>query len=554
MPRLKRVKTAQETNTYGNHTMFPAKSKWMALFGCALACTTLATAQSDSNTALLMLLVKKGIITQDEANDIQKEVAAAAPAAPTAAPAGAPAASENSSMAAVQTQRATSGVPGMSGAATAGVPVPTSGPSPLSFKIGIADFTPFGFMDFTGVYRNEATGSAIGSSFNSVPYSNGSTGQLSETKFSAQNSRLGLRVDSKVNDTTVLGYVETDFLGNAPSNLGVVSNAATLRMRVYFADLKMGQWEFLAGQDWSMLTPNRRGISPMPSDVFYTNDMDTNYQLGLTWARQPQVRVVFHATDEFAIGLSLENPDQYVGSAVVLPSAFTASEVDQGTATTQPNPFPDVVGKAAYDTKAVNGLPWHFEVAGLVRSYKINTYTSTINTDATAESESVSGAVDLELVKGLSFIGTGFYGYGGGRYIQGNGPDLVILPPDSTGAYGIGLVKADSFILGAEYTVVPTDTISLYYGQADFGQRYDKLSTGAYVGYGFPGSANTNNKEIEEYTLADTYTFWKNPSYGALQLIGQISHVDRTPWYVAAGAPSKASMNMVFLDLRYVLP
>ena len=168
-----------------------------------------------------------------------------------------------------------------------------------------------------------------------------------------------------------------------------------------------------------MLTPNRRGISGLPADIFYTNDMDTNYQAGLTWARQAQVRLLFHPTDEFTMGLSVENPDQYVGGAVVLPSAFSATEVDQGTATTQPNFFPDVIGKVAFDTKAVNDLPWHFELAGLVRSFKVNTYTSAINTSATAEGTGLSGDVDLELVKGLSFIATGFYSYGGGRYING---------------------------------------------------------------------------------------------------------------------------------------
>ena len=54
--------------------------------------------------------------------------------------------------------------------------------------------------------------------------------------------------------------------------------------------------------------------------------------------------------------------------------------------------------------------------------------------------------------------------------------------------------------------------------------------------------------------MANTYTFWKNPTYGALQLIGQVSYVDRTPWNVPAGTPSKANATMVFLDLRYVLP
>jgi hypothetical protein len=282
--------------------------------------------------------------------------------------------------------------------------------------------------------------------------------------------------------------------------------------------------------------------------------MDTNYQLGLTWARQPQVRVMYHATDELTLGLSVENPDQYVGGAVVLPAAFTATEVDTGVATTQPNIFPDVIAKAAFDTKAVNGLPWHFEVSGLLSSFKINTYTSSINTDATAEGEGVQGAVNLEVVKGLSVIGTYFYSYGGGRYLFGSGPDFVVTPPDPTGAYGIGLVKADSAIAGLEYAFVPQDTASVYWSTADFGQRYDKLSSGSYVGYGYPGSANSNNKSLSEVTLANTYTFWKNPSYGALQLIAQVSHIERQPWFVAAGQPSNANANMVWLDLRYVLP
>jgi hypothetical protein len=202
----------------------------------------------------------------------------------------------------------------------------------------------------------------------------------------------------------------------------------------------------------------------------------------------------------------------------------------------------------------VNDLPWHFEVSGLLSSYKINTYTSAINTDATAEGAGLQAAVDLELVKGLNFIGTGFYSYGGGRYLYGLGPDFIVKAPDSTGAYNLGLVKATSAILGLEYKAVPNDTVSAYWSTIGFGQRYNKLANGSYVGYGYPGSSNSNNKTINELTLANTYTFWKNPSYGALQLIAQVSYLERLPWYVAAGTPSKADVNMVFLDLRYVLP
>ena len=526
----------------------------LAAFSAAVLTAGSAFAQQDTNKALIDLLVKKGVLSQQDVTDLQAELAASQAATQPASQPGSPTVAQSTTTNTVVVSQATGGAPGYSGAGSGGVPVTGSASSPMSFRIGIADFTPFGFVDFTGVYRNENTGGAIGSSFGSVPFRNSSTGQLSETKFSAQNSRIGLRVDSQVNGTKVLGYLETDFLGNAASNLYVTSNADTLRLRNYFVDLRNGPWEFLAGQDWSLLTPNRRGISPLPSDVFYSNDMDTNYQAGLTWARQPQVRLTYHATDQFALALSVEDPDQYVGTAVVLPSAFTASEVDTTAASTQPNAFPDVIGKAAFDTKDVTGLPWHFELAGVVSSYKINTYTSAINSDATEEGGGVSGGVNLEMFKGLNFIGTGFYSYGGGRYLQGLAPDFIIKAPDASGAYSIGLVKASSAILGLEYTVAPADTVSAYWSRIDIGQRYNKLSNGTYVGYGYPGSSSSNNKDIEELTLANTYTFWKNPAYGALQLIGQVSYVEREPWYVAAGQPSRANMTMVFLDLRYVLP
>jgi hypothetical protein len=508
---------------------------------CFVAIAAIATgaatyAQQDPNKALIDLLVKKGVISQQDVDTLQHEVAAEQAAAPAV------------------TTTTTTTVTGGASIPTDVVVVADTKKSPLSFKVAGTTFTPFGFLDFTGVYRNAATGSSIGTGFNGIPYSNGSNGQLSETKFSVQNSRLGVRIDSKVNDITTLGYVETDFLGNAPTNLGISSNSDTLRLRVYFLDMRSGPWEFLAGQDWSMLTPNRKGLSPVPSDVFFSNDMDTNYQAGLTWARQPQVRFVYHATDEFTMGLSVENPDQYVGSAPVLPSAFSSGEVDTGASTTQPNPFPDIIGKLAFDTKAINDLPWHFELGGLLRSYKVNTYSSTINSDATKEAEGVSAGLNLELVKGLSLIATGFYSYGGGRYINGLGPDFVITPADASGAYGIGLVKAESAIIGLEDVITSSDTVSAYWSTARFGQRFDKMPNGSYVGYGFPGSPNSNNKEIDEWTLANTYTFWKNPAYGALQLISQVSYVDRKPWFVAPGTPSSANTTMVFLDLRYVLP
>src|SRR5581483_11877179 len=509
--------------------------KFPAVLAATIAAATAASAQPIDGKALLDLLVRKGVVTPQEAASLRSELAAPAPAA--VAVAAAPAA------------------PG------AAAPVEADRKSPLFFRIGVANFTPVGFMDFTTVYRGTNVGSGISTNFAGIPFSNTAAGRLSETKFSAQNSRIGLRVDSAVSDTKVLGYLESDFLGNAPTNLGVSSNAATLRMRLYFADLRMHDWEFLAGQDWTMLTPNRKGIGVMPSDIFFTSNMDTNYQVGLTWSRQPQVRAIYHATPEVTAGLSLENPDQYVGgtngsAAVTFPAGFNAAQVDTGAATSAPNAFPDVIGKLAYDTK-VGDLAWHFDAAALFRTFKVNNFaTGAAPIDADTTKTGVGGSINgiVEVAKGLNLIGNAYWSKGGGRYIFGQAPDFAVLPADASGAYKLSTLRADSYLAGVEWQAAPSSLLFGYYSHVNIGRSYNQLANGSYVGYGYPGSPNSNNHTIEEFTLGETQTLWKSADYGALQVISQFSYVDRAPWFVAAGTPSKAHTGMFFVNLRYVLP
>jgi hypothetical protein len=518
------------------------------LLAAAFAATGLAYGQTapDSNSALLSILVRKGILTPDEATQIQKEAAAQAATAAPAQPAPMAPAVANSSVAPLPAD----------GSIPAKALAPAPGRSPLSFKIGIADFTPFGFLDFTTVYRGTQNGGDIGSSFGSIPYSNTAAGQLSETRFSAKNSRFGLRVDTKINDTTVLGYAEADFLGNAATNVNVASNSNVMRMRVYFADVKQGPWELLAGQDWSMMTPSRRGLGIVPSDVFYSQNVDTNYQVGLIWGRTPQIRAMFHPSDEWTLGVSLENPDQYTGSAVTLPTGFTTTQVDNGSnGTATPNTFPDMIGKIAYDTK-IGDLPFHADVAGLMRSFKINTYTATINSNATATGYAGSANAILSILPNLQLIGNFFDGNGGGRYIStGLGPDFIVNPANAGGVYTLSLINSYAGLGGVEWDVLPATKLSAYYGSANYGRKTGLNLNGSIgSGYGYVGSANSNNKQIEEYTFDVAQTLWKNPNYGDLKILAQYSYLDRTPWFVATGTPKSAHMNMFYLDLRYDLP
>lgn len=431
------------------------------------------------------------------------------------------------------------------------------GKSPLSLQIGNTTFSLLGFLDFTSVTRSTRNGGDIGTSFASFPFSNTAAAQLSETRFSAKNSRLGLRIDTDLGDTKVLGYVETDFLGNAPTNLNVASNSDTLRMRVYFVDVQHGPWEFLAGQDWSMLTPNRKGISPLPNDIFFTQDVDVNYQVGLVWERTPQLRLLYHPTNEWTLGISAENPDQYVGPAVTLPAKFDATQVDNGSnGTATPNFMPDVIGKVAYDTK-IDGHPFHADLAGILREYKINTFVPAtgMSTDAWATGYGGSFNMNVGVLPHLQLIENFYASNGAGREIStGVAPDFIVTGPDASGVDHVRTVNSYAGLAGFEWDVVPATKVYGYYGQTYIDNEFSQLANGSFVGYGFPGSSNSNNKRIAEYTIGLTQVLWKSDRYGDLKLLLQYSYLDRDPWFVAPGTPDSAHMHMGYVDIRYDLP
>ncbi len=428
--------------------------------------------------------------------------------------------------------------------------------SPLQFHIGNASITPIGFMDFTTVFRTRTGGSSIGTNFAGTPFSNTVPGQLSEFRFSAQNSRIGLRVDANVHGANVLGYFESDFLGFSPSNAAVSSNSNSLRMRLYWVDVKKGKYEILGGQSWSLLTPNRVGLSALPGDLFYSQDIDVNYQLGLTWSRNPGFRFVYHASPRVAMGVAVEAAEQYVGGSagagvVTLPSALAtpySSQLDNGANTFGvPNQRPDVIAKIAFDPQVAR-RHMHIEAAGVLSGFKL--YDPLNQVRYTKQGGGGSVNLNLELVKNFRLIANTFYSDGGGRWVFGQGPDLIVRGDGSP-----SLVHAASTVSGFEYQPGSNFMVYAYYGGAYFGRNTAiDPSTGKPVGYGYAGSPNNQNRAIQEATFGFTETFWKDPRYGALQFMTQYSYLTRDPWYVASGQPAKANNNMVFLNLRYTLP
>lgn len=427
---------------------------------------------------------------------------------------------------------------------------------PLSFRIGSAYITPVGFMDFTAVFRSTNVGSGIGTNFGSIPFNNTSAGKLSEVRLSAQNSRIGFRVDAKVKGANVIGYFESDFLGASPGNIAVTSNSGTNRMRLYWVDVRKGKLEFFGGQSWSMLTPNRKGISALPSDLFYSQVIDTNYQAGLVWARDPQFRVIYHPNDSLAIGVSLENPEQYIGGSaggglVTLPSALVtayANELNNGnTNLAVPNLHPDIIAKIAFDPKMANHS-LHIDAAGLVRTFRL--YNPLTQQYFTTTGGGGSINLNFEVVKNLRVVSNNYYSDGGGRWIFGQAPDLIVRGDGSP-----SLIHSGSTVTGFEAQVTKNTLLYGYYGGV-YVQRNTAIdpANGKLVGYGYPGSPSGQNRVIHEGTFGFTRTFWRDPKYGALQLMGQYSYLLRRPWSVEIGQPSGAHSNMIFLNLRYLLP
>ena len=413
-------------------------------------------------------------------------------------------------------------------------------------------------MDATFFWRDKNSGgSGIGSNFGNIPYNNTVNGKLGEARFSPQNSRIGFRFDGDWKGAHFIGYNEFDFLGSSASNAITVTNGAFVpRLRLYWVDVRKGSVEFLAGQSWSMLTPNRRGISPLPGDLFYSQVMDVNYMAGLTWTRQPGMRVLYHPSNTVTFGFSAENPEQYIGgsaggSTITLPSSaalsgLSGTQLDAGNISYgTPVLHPDFIAKLAFDPSA----RLHAEVGGIERTFKIiNPTNLTLGQTSTKAAGGVLAGLNGEVFKGVRLITTNFWGDGTGRYMFGQAPDLIVRA-DGT----LSPMHSAGTVDGFEATFGKWLWYG-YYGGIFIDKNVAIDTTGKPIGYGYVGSPNSQNKAIQEGTIGFNYTFWRDPRYGAINVITQYEYLTRDPWYIAAGNPKATHDNTIFVNIRYTLP
>jgi hypothetical protein len=208
-----------------------------------------------------------------------------------------------------------------------------------------------------------------------------------------------------------------------------------------------------------------------------------------------------------------------------------------------PNFTPDFISKIAFDPSA----KFHAEVTGLLSTFK--SYNPANITHYTKAGGGVEANFNAEIAKGLRVLVNTYWSDGGGRYIYGQAPDVVLKANGD-----IGLLHSGSTVSGLEYTNKNSYFYG-YYGGIWIG-RYSVIdpTTGKPVGYGYTGSANSQNKTVQEGTLGFNQTLWKDAKYGAINIMGQYSYLTRNPWYVALGTPKNAHQNQLYFNLRYTLP
>ena len=379
--------------------------------------------------------------------------------------------------------------------------------SPLAIRYKGISITPGGFVAAETVTRQRANESDINTPFNSIPYPGNALAHIGENAFTARQSRLSLLAESKVGNTKLTGYWEADFLGTGVTSNNRQSNSYVLRQRILYAQAAFDNgWTLTGGQQWSLATETRKGITNRQEVLPQT--IDSQYQVGFSWERQYGFRVVKDFGGKFALGLAVEGPQATIGgrgfSLVTTTTVGTASVATTGNAfvfgpgsggglynfvdTTgySFNKTPDIIVKAAADPGY-----GHYEVFGILSTFRNRVYPcGVVGTNATDTAPpaapttlpcSVNGSTSPSSIgafedtrtggglganlrvpvftKKVEFALQGAAGDGIGRYGSAQLADLT-LRPDGTQA----LIRTAHALGELEFHPTPKLDIYAYYG------------------------------------------------------------------------------------------
>lgn len=511
-------------------------------------------------------LDQQAAVSRDEAAQLQAAQAAVAQAKASAAAAVATANADNASIQTIPTQVST---------AVAAVKPKTD---KIYYK-GIT-ITMGGFAAAESVYRQHDETADIGSSYSKLPFPNDPASRTGETHLTGRQSRYSLLAEGDVNASTRASfYGEFDFLGAAQTANSNESNSYQPRIRNLYGSVDWNDsgWHLLAGQSWSLVTMNAKGISPRNEVIPPT--IEAQYVPGFVWARQPQMRLTKDFDDhQIWVAVSAENPQTTLGATKVASGVTVSnpSSAGLGALTQAPtsqyysgtnyslNQYPDVVGKIAFEPKIANHT-LHVEAFGIGRNlYDRVAYAAGNAVGAAAGSTNAStwtggygGGATFDLVPRLLDVqASGMAGNGIGRYGSAQLPDAALQPNGTL----VGLPET-MYMAGATLHPMPQLDVYLFGGEEQQTSKTYQIGTTIY-GNGNGAVANLSGCAIEGGSCSPetkaisqiTGGFWDRlyqGSFGRVQFGIQYSYTQRQAFADANGLGPKATENMLFTSFRY---
>lgn len=460
--------------------------------------------------------------------------------------------------------------------------------NPLSIRYKGITITPGGWLESTFFARSRNENADITTNFGAAPFPGVANSNLSEFRASARGSRAILVAEGMAGSTKLTGYMELDFLGQPNTANQIETNSFSPRQRQLWmqAELKSG-WTFTAGQFWSLMTTDRKGIATRAE--FIPTTIDGSYVVGYTYARQNTVRFNKNFSNKTWAAFEIANSETTYAASYTPSNLFgfenstnalspNGSTVTYGTpvnvtingvSTTviaptgaagfSTNLSPDFIGKVAFEP----GFG-HYEIKGLLRTFR-DRYDGSTN-------YSVGGGIGWAAIlpvkaKKVDFVFEGLAGEGIGRYGAANQPDVTITPKGQ-----IEPLPAIHALAGFELHPNPKFDVYVYGGDEYVdSQRYSTINAegktipagygsylvnNTYCGYevipsGKP-ACGAQNKNLGDGTTGFWYRIYKGP-FGTVQYGAQFEYVWRNAYSGVGGAPSGSEI-VGLTSIRYYLP
>ena len=483
---------------------------------------------------------------------------------------------------------------------TAKIKKQIANPDVINYK-GITISPAGSFLAAETGWRSAGIGDGLNTHFTSVPLQFADNANLSEFQGSGRQSRLAIKATGKLDNMTLTGYYELDWLGAGITSNNNQSNSYVMRQRQLWADAKLTNgWDFSGGQGWSLAAETTKGLT-RGSEILPAT-IDPQYEAGFVWTRQYSFRVSKDFSNKVFAGISAENAETLNPAGSNLPVNYlygqpgdTGGLYDSVSNYTY-NLAPDMIAKIAAEPG------WgHWELFGVSRFFRDRIYpnggcsstststtvpggyTCTGNATGAYNSTTVGGGVgggfrgplfDKKVTIGLK----GLWGEGVGRYGSSTIADVTVRANDT-------LAPLHGFSALSTIELNPTKRLNIYlnYGADYINREYWLTGTGTTAeGYGIPGrytnapamsgcnaevppagnnvgnpagltagqdpsapsNCKANNKDVQEFTAGYWYNIYNGPK-GRLRYGLQYSWIRRDLWsgLGSATAPTNGTAN-----------